>query len=654
MAEVCMSSPAAVPSPSLPTWRRKLEDIFGLDVRSLALLRIGLALMLLWDVYIRYQDLHAHYTDEGVLPRHVLPLHHLPLSVHLLGGSTTFQAVLFYLEGLVALALLVGWQTRYATMLAWFLTISLHARNPVVIQGGDIVLRMLLFWGMFLPLGASYSLDAMSRPPPSRRVANLATTALILQICILYWFAALLKWDPVWRSQGYAVFMALSVGHFTTAIGDLILPHRGLMSFLTYMTLVQEGLVPFLLFIPWRTWVFRLLVIATFVGFHAGLGLCMELGNFQPLCMIAWLALLPSEFWDGLAARLRRPAREGLRLLQAADDGPAHECIRLWTTVLMLRDVPVAVIPPGDPEYERVRAGGGWLAVAGDGSTHARGDALLLLWRASPIGWPPTVLLGWAALRGLRDWLAGAGGPGGAAAPLRPPAPDRPPLVRPLAGLTNLAIVVLLLYIVAWNMRTWPEPHSGEEARTPWGETYIVQNSLPLEWLLTARDQVRELLPIQNTDLGFALGLDQNWALFAAYPGTVHGWFVVPGTLKSGRQVDLLPYALEGRVRDVSWQRPARIADVYPNSRWRKYLMNLIGLNTPDLPLRHYFAVYLCNLWNAEHPDPRDQLVKVEVHLMREDTQPDYQPVKLSRWILCKLDCTNMESNLDPEEVPLP
>jgi hypothetical protein len=46
--------------------------------------------------------------------------------------------------------------------------------------------------------------------------------------------------------------------------------------------------------------------------------------------------------------------------------------------------------------------------------------------------------------------------------------------------------------------------------------------------------------------------------------------------------------------------------------------------------------------------------VKVEVHLMREDTQPDYQPVKLSRWILCKLDCTKMESNLDPEEVPLP
>src|SRR5262245_43888277 len=105
MAEVFMSSPDAPPAPSAPLWRRKLEDIFGLDVRSLALLRIGLALVVLCDVYIRYQDLQAHYSDEGVMPRIFLPPANSPISVHLLDGSVTYQAILFYAEGLVALAL---------------------------------------------------------------------------------------------------------------------------------------------------------------------------------------------------------------------------------------------------------------------------------------------------------------------------------------------------------------------------------------------------------------------------------------------------------------------------------------------------------------------------------------------------------------------
>ena len=49
-----------------------LSDVFGIDTRSLAVFRIGLALTILLDLVLRAQDLGAHYTDAGVLPRALL------------------------------------------------------------------------------------------------------------------------------------------------------------------------------------------------------------------------------------------------------------------------------------------------------------------------------------------------------------------------------------------------------------------------------------------------------------------------------------------------------------------------------------------------------------------------------------------------------
>ena len=51
---------------------RASASVFRLDVRSLAVFRIGLALTILLDLAIRAQDLGAHYTDAGVVPRALL------------------------------------------------------------------------------------------------------------------------------------------------------------------------------------------------------------------------------------------------------------------------------------------------------------------------------------------------------------------------------------------------------------------------------------------------------------------------------------------------------------------------------------------------------------------------------------------------------
>src|SRR5450432_3732577 len=103
--------------------------MFCIDLRSLSAFRIGIGLVLIWDLIVRSTDLTAHYTDDGVLPRTVLIDNFLSLrpylSIHILNGSAVFQALLFCLAGLCALALLLGCRTRAASVACWFLTCSL-------------------------------------------------------------------------------------------------------------------------------------------------------------------------------------------------------------------------------------------------------------------------------------------------------------------------------------------------------------------------------------------------------------------------------------------------------------------------------------------------------------------------------------------------
>jgi hypothetical protein len=330
-ARTAPEAPAAV---SHPVPRRRLGerflDLISLDLRSLALFRIGLGLLLLADLFVRADDLAAHYTDLGVLPWQAVSSS--VLSLHLLQGSWWFEAGLFVIAALFAVALLVGFHTRLAAFASYFLLLSLHVRNPVVLHGGDILLRVLLFWGLFLPLEECCSIDSARRRPgprPHPRVTGIATAALILQVCFVYWFSALLKTDPVWRTEGTAVYYALSIEQFATPLGKWLLGYPRLLQVLTFATLGLEVVGPVLLFLPFRNGPVRCLVIAAFVGFHLfGLGLTLELGNFPYVCALAWLALLPTWFWEKLGNRLQPVWGRLSRLFGGRIANPSHSCDR--------------------------------------------------------------------------------------------------------------------------------------------------------------------------------------------------------------------------------------------------------------------------------------------------------------------------------------
>jgi hypothetical protein len=278
-----------------------------LDPRSLAIFRFALGWILFTLTLSLWSDFAAFYGQDGVMPP---PAWMEPL----------LEIAIFVVLPLASLTLLAGFLTRLSTLICFAALVLVQDGNQLILQGGDVLLRILLFWSLFLPLGETWSLDVrlgLARPWALPLTVRLATWALTLQVCFVYWFSALLKTDPLWTQNGNALFYALNVEHLTSPLGLSFRPYHGLLRVASFATPWFELLAPCLLLSPIRRDVCRMAAVVLFVGFHLiGIQALMRVGHFPWVCAAAWIVFIPAFFWDGLKTR-----NEPLRINQPP--GPA-------------------------------------------------------------------------------------------------------------------------------------------------------------------------------------------------------------------------------------------------------------------------------------------------------------------------------------------
>jgi hypothetical protein len=131
----------------------------------------------------------------------------------------------------------------------------------------------------------------------------------------------------------------------------------------------------------------------------------------------------------------------------------------------------------------------------------------------------------------------------------------------------------------------------------------------------------------------FMFGLDQTWGMFA-HPFHRSGWFVVPGKLADGSDVDLF--------RDgapLSWEKPENISGMYRDERNRKYMMNLLERDRD--PSKWQLGAYYCRAWNAEHPDPSKKLEAFKIIYRRAEILYDGNLGPVSSEMLWQHQCSN-------------
>lgn len=293
---------------SVPREAPLLGSLIRTDPRSLAALRIGLGAILVADLLLRATDLRVAYTDGGVIPRAELDpwLRETIAPFHLLSGSFAWEAFLFALALGFALLLLLGCFTRVAAVASWLLTLSLQVRNPFLLNFGDQILRVSLFWALFLPLGRCWSIDAWraGRPASREPECSVAGAAFLLQICLVYFFTAILKTGADWHEDGTALYYAMQLDWMVQPFGIWLREQLALTQLLTWGSLALESVGPILLLTPW--WPTRLAGVLGFAGLHLGISATLRLGVFPWIDVAVLCAFVPGVVWDAIERTVRR------------------------------------------------------------------------------------------------------------------------------------------------------------------------------------------------------------------------------------------------------------------------------------------------------------------------------------------------------------
>jgi predicted DCC family thiol-disulfide oxidoreductase YuxK len=587
-----------------PRLRQTLLDLFSIDLRTLALTRVMFALIVLVELMSRLSDLRAFYSDDGVMPRAAV-YENLPrswfISLHFLSGRAEVEALMFVISGAFALLLLLGYKTRLVTFWTWLLFSSLCIRNPFIVHGGDNLLKMLLFLGIFVPWGARYSVDSALNTTPRalpKSVFSIGTIALLLQMPLVYFFSGILKNGLEWRHDFTAILYALKVPDFALPLGTWLTSYPGFLKVLTASTLVLEMAGALLLFCPFRTKTVRCFVIVAFFFMQLGLALTLTLGLFPLVSTAALLPFVTSSFWDRRFSRLRTSDRTDLRIYYDGNCGFCTKGLKLIKTFFLLPDTK-AIAAQSDPAiHEDMIQHNSWVVIDSKGNKHFKFQALLEVLRVSPLLWPivPILRLGW--IKSFGTWIYDR------------VANNRGWLSRLMAGLRyrrlNVRMPLLLTVFCALCLIYVVVDNFGSVARSP----------------------IR--IPARVAAVGQLLNLRQNWRLFAPTPLRVHTWYVVEGRLRDGRSVDVWTG------QPVTWEKPANPQPWINNIRWRAYMRYLT--HERQRSLRPYFASYVCRSWNESHP-ASEGLEEVTVFSLDEPISLDGSPKEIRKTLLWQQVC---------------
>jgi hypothetical protein len=288
----------------------------GFDPFSVGLFRIALGGLLVAFFVASGPNWDRFYSAEGLLSLDILdPARQSADRLNVFYWTESlFPVRVWWFVGLAAaFAFMVGLGTRLATFLLYGLVASMVHRSPMVVNGEDLVFRMVLFYGCFAPLGHCLSLDSLRRSRrcgsvPERSPSAWAVRLLQLNFALIYAISLPYKLfdDAAW-TDGTAIYWAMTSNVWSRWAFPEVLYGSPLIAALTYGTILVEGAFPMLVWFQTT----RLAVIAALAVLHLGIAVFLQNVTFFSLAMVCvlWVfvpADTATEWLCRISGRFRR------------------------------------------------------------------------------------------------------------------------------------------------------------------------------------------------------------------------------------------------------------------------------------------------------------------------------------------------------------
>lgn len=595
-----------------------LKNLFKLDLRSLALARVLLGILAIYDIGRRIPDIGAFFSDSGIMTRaDIMQNAELPWRMTLLylNGSYEFALLLAVIGLLAAVTFTLGWKTRISNLVVWLVIISFQARFPEVsTSGGDMLIRIFFFWSLFLPMSAVYSFDHAVRGTERKEKEYLSifTAAWIMQVFVLYFFTFIYKWAPVYHTNFEAVWYMLQLEVYTTPFGQWMGKQFLLTKFLSATCYALELIGPLMLLIPWKRDTWRSIAVLSFWGFHLGIGATMYLGNFVPICLIIWVGLIPTNWWEYISLKAKSVPKKMLTLYYNAESSFSKELALITKEIFFIDSL--KIVPTSESQQRLLKGDDLFILQSNEDNTYVNGPQMFSTLFQNSI-FAPVRFLGRILSSDFSLYMNEAKEAGGINLN------ENIQVNQESKNSKLLEYLKVLFHIMGFDKVKFRlnkfEKFLG---------TFLL--ILVLCWNVEGIIKKRKwYIGSPFDEIMFAFQLNQGWSMFAPHPQRSDGWWVMEGVLKSGKNWDAL------NNKEVSFKRPDSFYTTYKSDEWRSFLGNVQGSRSDTYLLA--LGRYLCRNWNAKHTG-KETLQKFKLHYMQEWTNGPKEPKspvnKLTLW----------------------
>ncbi|HVJ65166.1 MAG TPA: HTTM domain-containing protein [Bdellovibrionota bacterium] len=286
----------------------------SVDTWGLAIFRITLGLVAINKILFLYPELVYWYSNEGIVSLTTSFTSQLSGGLNLFYTLRDFDSVtvaytLWTLSLVSATTFTLGLGTRVSAFVLYVLIVSFDHRNTYVLQGGDALIRVMLFWMIFARSNGYHSVDraiaqAKARTLPTQQSA-WPLRALQIQLALMYLGTFLHKSEgPTWW-DGSAVYIVSQLIDFNRYPLPLAYANWTFVKLMTWGAFLFEFLFPLLI---WFRETRRYLLVFGIV-FHLILEWHISIPIFQVASLASYAVFLERKDWEDLkrlTARLRR------------------------------------------------------------------------------------------------------------------------------------------------------------------------------------------------------------------------------------------------------------------------------------------------------------------------------------------------------------